>query len=90
MQFADHDTKEIYVPGTAPDDKERPSFPVRAGAIRQWSSDELTDQTSPDLDVPWAEDILSYMDFHDQPRVLELPDPVPEIASDEEDYWEVR
>ena len=38
--------------GTAPDDKEQPSFPVRAGAIRPLSSDGLTDQTSPRPDVP--------------------------------------
>ena len=30
------------------------------------------------------------MDSHYQPRVLDPPDAVPEIAPDEEDYWEVR
>ena len=89
MHIADHDTKEVYVPGTAPDDEEQPSFPVRAGAIRPLSSDELTDQASPDLDVPWAEDIISSMDSLDERRVLELPDPVPETSSDEEDYFEL-
>ena len=86
LHIADHDTNEVYVPGTAPNDKEQPSFPVRDGAIRPLSSDGLTAQTSPDSDVPWAEDIISAMDSHDQPQVLDPTGPVPEIAPDEEDY----
>ena len=27
LHITNHDTKEIYVPGTAPDDKEKPVFP---------------------------------------------------------------
>ena len=90
MHIADHDSKEVYVPGAAPDDKEQPSFPVRAGAIRPLSSDGLLVQTSPDSDVPWAEDIIFAMDSHDQPQVLDPPHPFPESALDEEDYLEVR
>ena len=90
LHIADHDTKEIYVPGTAPDDKERPSFPVRIGAIRPLPGDELTAQSSPDSDVPWAEDSLSPMDSPDLTPVLDPSDPMPSSAPDEEDYLEVR
>ena len=78
------------MPGTAPDDKERPCFPVRIGAIRPLPGDDLTVQASPDSDVPWAEDILSVMDSHDQTPALDPSDPVPDTAPDEEDYLEVR
>ena len=40
LHIADHDTKEIYVPGTAPDDKDQHSFPVRIGAIRHLPGDD--------------------------------------------------
>ena len=78
------------MPGTAPDDKERLSFPVRIGAIRPLPGDELTDQSSPDSDVIWAEDILSLMESPDPTPVLDPSDPMPSSAPDEEDYWEVR
>ena len=90
LHIADHDTREIYVSGTAPDDKERQSFPLRIGAIRPLPGDELTAQSSPDSDVPWAEDILSLMDSPDHTLVLHPSDPMPSPAPDEEDYWEVR
>ena len=94
LHIADHDTKEIYVPGTAPDDKELHSFPVRIGAICPLPGDELTVQSSPDSDVPWAEDILSLMDSLDldpnSTPVLDPSDPMLSSALDEEDYWEVR
>ena len=78
------------MPGTAPEDKERHSFPVRIGAIRPLPVDELTVQASPDSDVPWAEDILSLMDSPDLAPVLDPSDPMPSSAPDEEDYLEVR
>ena len=91
LHIADHDTKEIYVPGTAPDDNEKPSFPVRIGAIRPLPSDDLTVQASPDPEVPWAEDILFVMDLDPNATpVLDQPDAVPGTAPDEDDYLEVR
>ena len=78
------------MPGTAPDDTERVSFPFQIGAIRPLPGDELTAQSSPDSDVPWAENILSLMDSHDLTPVLDSSDPMPSSAPDEEDYWEVR
>ena len=48
LHITDYDTKEIYVPGTAHDDKELLSFPVRTGAIRLLSDDGLIVQTSSD------------------------------------------
>ena len=65
LHIADHDTKEIYVPGTAPDDTEKPSFPVRICGISPLPGDDMTVQASPDTEVPWAEDVLSLMDSFD-------------------------
>ena len=62
LHITDHDTNAIYVPGTAPDDKEKASFPVRIGVIYPLPGDDLTVRASPDSEVPWAEDILSLMD----------------------------
>ena len=95
LHITDHDTKEIYVPGTAHDDKELPSFPVRTGAIRPLSDDGLIVQTSSDAlpDVSWAEDIISVMDSTDAHPKVEPAGQIPEssvpAAFDEEDYWEV-
>ena len=87
LHIADHDAKEIYVPGTAPDDNDKPSFPVRIGAIRPLPGDDLTVHASPDPEVPWAEDILSLMDSLDldpnSTPVLGPPDPAPSTAPDE-------
>jgi hypothetical protein len=94
LHITDHDTKEIYVPGTAPDDTEKPSFPVRIGVISPLPGDDMTVHASPDTEVPWAEDILSHMDSLDldpnSTPVLGPLDPVPSTVTDEEDYWEVR
>ena len=80
--------------GTAPDDKEKQSFPVRIGAVCPLPGDDLTVRASPDPEVPWAEDILSLMDSLDldpnSTPVLGPPDPAPSTAPDEEDYLEVR
>ena len=91
-----HDTKEIYAPGTAHDDKELPSFFVRTGAVRPLSHDGLVAQTSNDTppDVSWAEDIVRAMHSIDAHPMVDPADKIPEsstpVASDEEYYWEVR
>ena len=94
LHIADHDTKEIYVPGTAPDDTEKPSFPVRIGAISPLHGDDMTVHASPDTEVPWAEDVLSLLDLPDQDPnstpTLNPLDPMPSPADDQEDYLEVR
>ena len=57
VHIADHDANEIYVLGSASDDIEKPSFPVRIGAISPLHGDDMTVYASPDTDVPWAEDV---------------------------------
>ena len=90
LHITDHDTKEIYVPGTADGDKELHSFPGRAGAIRPLSDDGLIAQTSHDAtpDVSWVEDIMSGMDSSDPPQVVDTADPIPAAASEEEEEEE--
>ena len=93
LHITDYDAKEIYVPGTAHDDKEQHSFPVRVGVIRALSDDGLIDQTSHDAlpDVSWAEDIISAMDSFDPHQVVDPAGPIPDIAAEKDaDYFEVR
>ena len=58
LHIADHDNNEIYLPGIAHGDKEKPSFLVRDGA---------TDRARLDIpdDMSWAEDIIAEMDASD-------------------------
>ena len=92
LHITDHDTKEIYVRGTAHNDKELHSVSVRTGAIRQLSDDGLTVQTSSDAlpDVSCAEDFTSAMDSTDARPIVDPADQIPEsstlAALDEEDY----
>ena len=94
LHIADHDIKELYIPGTAPDDTEKHFFHVRIGAISHLPGDDMTVHASPDIEVPWAEDVLSLLDLPDpDPNgtpTLNPPDPALSSVSDQEDYWEVR
>ena len=79
--------------GTAHDEKEQSSFPVRACAIRPLSGDGLIDQPSHGAlpDVSWAEDIMSVMDYVYPDQVVDPAGPVHEtVAKEDEDYLEVR
>ena len=96
LHIADHDTKEIYVPGTAHGDKELPSFPVRNGAICSLGNDGLTVRTPLDAsdDIPWADDILSAADVADgfnPADNVDVPDGASTRVLPEETYYlEVR
>ena len=96
LHIADHDTKEIYVLGTARDDKQLHSFYFRTGAIRPLADDGLIVQTSTDapLDVPWADDIICAMDSTDAYPAVDSQNQITEsstpFAFDEEDFLEVR
>ena len=78
------------MPGTAPEENEKQSFPVRIGAISPLPGDDLTVHASPDPEVPWAENIVFLMDSFDlDPNSTPAPnssDPMTSSASDEEDY----
>ena len=56
-----HIAKEVYVPGSAADDTEQHSFPVREGVPRPLGEESLADQAP--FDNPntgeWADDVLA-------------------------------